>query len=241
MADLRGVFHAHSTWSDGTVSIAQMAEKAMDMGLTYLGLSDHSKAAAYANGLDGARLEKQWAEIDLLNKGYNEFRILKGLECDILADGSLDLTPEILSKLDFVIGSVHSRFEMPEEEMTTRICNPLANKHLHILGHATGRLLLTRPGYKVDMGKVIDTAARCRKVIELNSHPHRLDLNSENARRAADRGVMVSINPDAHSPQGIEDIEYGVMTARRAGLTKDQVLNTRPADEVLRILREGIG
>ena len=201
----------------------------------------HSKAAVYANGLDGARLEKQWVEIDRLNKGYNEFRILKGLECDILADGSLGLTPEILAKLDFVIGSVHSRFEMPEEEMTTRICNALENKYLHILGHATGRLLLTRPGYKVDMGKVIDTAARCRKVIELNSHPHRLDLNSENARRAADRGVMVSINPDAHSPQGIEDIEYGVMTARRAGLTKDQVLNTRPADEVLRILREGIG
>lgn len=237
--DLRGVFHNHSTWSDGTAKIEEMAEKARSMGLEYLGLSDHSKAAAYAGGLDEARLARQMEEVDRLNAGWKDFRILKGLECDILPNGDLDLTPEILGKLDFVIGSIHSRFDMPEPEMTGRICRAIANPHFDILGHATGRLLLERDGYKVNLERVIDCAAEHGKGIELNCDPHRLDLDWIHARHAKEKGVMLSINPDAHSTAGIENISYGVAAARRGWLEAKDVLNTRSADEALRCIRKG--
>lgn len=236
--DLRGVFHNHSTWSDGTAKIEEMAEKARSLGLEYLGLSDHSKAAAYAGGLDEKRLLQQMEEVDRLNAGWKDFRILKGLECDILPSGDLDLTPEILAKLDFVIGSIHSRFDMPEPEMTARICKAIADPNFDILGHSTGRILLERDGYKVSLDRVIDCAAEHGKVIELNCDPHRLDLDWLHCRRAKEKGVMLSINPDAHSTSGIENITYGVATARRGWLEAKDVLNTRSADEALRLLQK---
>ena len=233
---LKGVFHTHSTWSDGTAEIEAMAEKARSMGLGYMGLSDHSKAATYANGLDEARLARQSTEIDRLNKKWSDFKILKGLECDILPNGDLDLSPDALGELDFVIGSVHSRFDMPEREMTDRVCKALANEHLDMLGHATGRLLLAREGYKIDLDRVIDAAREHGKIIELNAHPNRLDLDWTHCRRAKERGVMLSINPDAHSTADLENIEYGIATARRGWLEEKDVLNTRDLDEVRQIL-----
>ena len=236
---LKGVFHTHSTWSDGAAGIEVMAGKARSMGLRYLGLSDHSKAATYANGMDEARLRKQMKEIDRLNGTWSDFRILKGLECDILPSGELDLDPKVLGDLDFVIGSVHSRFDMPQDEMTERVCKALANEHLDFLGHATGRLLLSREGYKIDLDRVIDAAARHDKIIELNSHPNRLDLDWVHCRRAKEKGVMLSINPDAHSTADLENIEYGVATARRGWLEEKDVLNTRDLDAVCEILEIG--
>jgi DNA polymerase (family 10) len=233
---LKGVFHTHSTWSDGTADIEAMGKKARSMGLRYMGLSDHSKAAGYANGLDEARLSRQMKDIDRLNAQWSNFRILKGLECDILPSGDLDLTPEILGELDFVIGSVHSRFDMSEEEMTDRVCKALENEHLDFLGHATGRLLLSREGYKIDLARVIDQAKKCGKMIELNSYPNRLDLDWIHCRKAKEKGVMVSINPDAHSTADLENLEYGIATARRAWLEEKDVLNTRDLDAVLKIL-----
>ncbi|HLY07728.1 MAG TPA: DNA polymerase/3'-5' exonuclease PolX [Planctomycetota bacterium] len=233
---LKGVFHTHSTWSDGTAEIEAMAEKARSMGLSYMGLSDHSKAAAYANGLDEARLTKQMTEIDRLNQRWKGFRILKGLECDILPDGTLDLTPEILSRLDFVIGSVHSRFDMSERDMTDRVCKAIANEHFDILGHPTGRLLLSREGYRIDLGRVLETAKKHEKIVELNAYPNRLDLDWIHCRRAKELGVMLAINPDAHSTDDLENIEYGIATARRAWLEEKDVINTRGLDEVLEIL-----
>lgn len=234
---LKGVFHTHSDWSDGTASIEAMAEKARSMGLRYMGLSDHSKAASYAKGLDEARLRKQMEEVRRLNGNWDDFRILQGLECDILPNGDLDLDPALLQELDFLIGSVHSRFEMPEQEMTERVCKALGNNNLDILGHPTGRLLLSREGYKIDLERVIETARDCGKIIELNAYPNRLDLDAAHCRRAKEQGVMLSINPDAHSTGDLENVEYGLGTARRAGLEAKDVLNTRPLEEVLAILK----
>jgi DNA polymerase (family 10) len=234
---LRGVFHTHSTWSDGTAGIEAMAEKARSMGLEYMGLSDHSKAAAYANGLDESRLEKQMGEVDRLNAKWQNFRILKGLECDILPGGNLDLKPEVLSRLDFVIGSVHSRFEMSEEDMTKRVCKALSDNELDMLGHPTGRLLLSREGFSIDLDAVIETARKHGKIVELNANPHRLDLDWIHARKAREKGVLLSINPDAHSTSGLEDIEYGIATARRAWVEEKDVLNTRGLDDVRKILK----
>jgi DNA polymerase (family 10) len=229
---LRGVFHTHSTWSDGASEIEQMAEKARSMGLTYMGLSDHSRAAAYANGLDEERLSKQMGEVDRLNRSYKDFRILKGLECDILPDGELDLSPSILARLDFVIGSIHSRFEMSEKDMTDRVCRALRNPNLDILGHPTGRLLLDREGYKIDLERVLQTAREEDRVIELNAYPNRLDLDWTHCRRAKELGVMLAINPDAHSTGDLENIEYGIATARRGWLEETDVLNTRDLDAI---------
>jgi DNA polymerase (family 10) len=233
---LKGALHSHTTWSDGVDDLEAMAEKARSMGLKYLGISDHSKAASYANGLDEVRLAKQMDEVDRLNKRWKGFRLLKGLECDILPDGSLDLAPETLERLDFVIGSIHSRFEMTREEMTARICRALANEHLDILGHPTGRLLLSREGYAVDLDQVLDAARRHAKVVELNAYPNRLDLDWVHCRKAKERGVLLSINPDAHSVGDLDNLQYGIGTARRAGLEAKDVLNSRSADEVLRLL-----
>ena len=235
---LQGVFHTHSVWSDGTARIEEMAEKARSLGLRYMGLSDHSKAAGYANGLNETRLRNQMREVDALNKKWTDFRILKGLECDILPDGSLDMEPEILGELDFLIGSIHSRFDMPRAEMTDRICKALNNNNLDMLGHPTGRLLLSREPYAVDLDRVIEEARKYSKIIELNANPSRLDLDVNHCRRAKERGVMVSVNPDAHSTKGLEDIEYGLATARRAGLEEGDVLNTRDLDGVLEYLKD---
>lgn len=234
---LKGVFHTHSTWSDGTASIEAMAEKARSMGLRYMGLSDHSQAASYANGLNEDRLRQQMREVDRLNARWKDFRVLKGLECDILPDGTLDLNPKVLGDLDFVIGSVHSQYQMPEKEMTARVCRALASEELDFLGHPTGRLLLSREGYKIDLDQVLEAAKKHGKIVELNAYPNRLDLDWVHCRKAKELGVMLSINPDAHSTSDLENIEYGLATARRAGLEAKDVLNTRELDAVLDVLR----
>ncbi len=235
-AQLRGVLHVHTDWSDGTCGIEEMARKAGTMGLSYLGIADHSKTAAYANGLDEGRLEQQMKEIDRLNEGRHDVTILKGVECDILPNGTLDLDPRVLDRLDFAIGSVHSRFDMSREEMTARICKSLESKQLHILGHPTGRLLLSREGYRVDLDRVIETARLNNKIIELNAHPQRLDLDWVHCRRAREKGVMIAINPDAHSAASLEDIEYGVAAARRGWLEAKDVLNAQELERVRGIL-----
>jgi DNA polymerase (family 10) len=230
--DLKGILHVHSTWSDGTASIQDMADKARRLGYKWMGLSDHSKAASYAHGLDDARLRKQMKEVTELNATWKDFRILHGMEVDILPDGTLDLCDELCRKLDFVIGSIHSRFDMTEDEMTDRICKAIRDPHFDVLGHPTGRLLLRRDGYKVDLERVIQAAKEAGKVVELNANPHRLDLDDPHARRAKELGVTMSIDPDAHSVPGLEDVDFGLMTARRAGLEAGDVLNSLTAEKV---------
>jgi DNA polymerase (family 10) len=236
LEDLEGVFHAHSTWSDGNASIEQMARAAQKLGLKYLGLSDHSKSAAYAHGLKESAIAKQHDEVDALNARLKGFRVLKGIECDILPDGSMDYPDKILARFDFVIGSVHSRFNMGEKEMTARICKALANPYVSWIGHPTGRLLLAREGYPVDLRRVIDTARKHDKFVELNAHPLRQDLDANACRYAREQGVLVAICPDAHATEGIADVRYGIGTARRAWLTKADVLNAQPLDEIMKVL-----
>jgi DNA polymerase (family 10) len=233
LADLTGTFHCHSDWSDGGATLAEMAEAAHNLGLKYLGIADHSRAAGYANGLSIDRVHKQWADIDTLNATFQgRFRLFKGTECDILADGTLDYPDEILAGFDYVVASVHSGFNMPRDAMTARLARAASNPRVTILGHPTGRLLLARDAYEVDLDAVIAAAARAGTLIEINANPHRLDLDSEHARKAKEAGVMIAINPDAHSPKGLSDLDYGVGIARRAGLRPGDVFNAGPADEV---------
>jgi DNA polymerase (family X) len=234
MHDLRGTFHCHTVYSDGRATVAEMAEAARARGWAYLGLGDHSPSAAYAGGLSPARVREQHAEIDAWNgsPAAAGFRIFKGIESDILPDGSLDYTNDVLASFDYIVGSVHSGFGMPEAEMTERIVRAVRNPYLTILGHPTGRLLLTRSGYPVDIEAVLDAAAECGVVVEINANPHRLDLDWRHLRYAADRGVLIAINPDAHAVGGLDDVVYGVNMARKGGLEARQVLNSWTLDEV---------
>ena len=217
--DIRGVVHAHSTYSDGIHSLREMAEAARDRGYNYLMISDHSQSAFYADGLKEDRVREQWAEIDTLNAELAPFRIYKSIESDILADGSLDYPDEVLVGFDFVIASVHSGLNMDEEKATQRLLTAISNPHTSLLGHPTGRLLLSRAGYPIDHQRVIDACAEHGVAIELNANPYRLDLDWTWIPYAVEKGVKISINPDAHSTGGIDDIRFGVMTARKAGLT----------------------
>lgn len=225
--DIRGVVHSHSTWSDGIHSVRQMAEAARDRGYAYLVMSDHSQSAFYANGLKEDRIRQQWAEIDALNEELAPFRIYKSVESDILSDGSLDYPDEVLAGFDLVIASVHSNLNMDEEKATQRLLTAVANPHTTILGHPTGRLLLSRAGYPIDHKRVIDACAEHGVAIELNANPYRLDLDWTWIPYAAEKGVKISINPDAHSTGGIDDIRFGVLAARKGGLTAEQCYNTR--------------
>lgn len=242
LSDIRGVIHAHSTYSDGKYSIREMAEACMERGYEYLGISDHSKTAAYANGLSVKRLKQQWDEIEELNEEFKSkkknFRILKGIESDILADGSLDYTDEILSQFDFVIVSVHFSLEMDHEKMMKRIKNAIANPYTCILGHPTGRLLLKREAGHMDMNEIVSYAAEHNVAIEINANPHRLDLDWRLGNKAREVGLISSINPDAHSIEGIDDIKYGVYIARKARFSKDMILNTKPVDELMKWFNE---
>ncbi len=242
--DLRGMLHVHSTWSDGRSSIAEIAEHVRGLGYGYLLITDHSKAASYANGLDEFRLEAQGREIDGINEQYDpaEFRVLKGIECDILTDGSLDLSEDALAALDAVVISVHSQFSLPMEAQTERICRALENPLSTILGHSTGRLILKRNGYDVDLQQVIATAAGHRKSIELNCNPLRLDLAWRMVHHATRKGVPIAINPDAHSLNDFSNMRYGVMMARKGWLTPEMTLNARSAEGFLEFVagtREG--
>jgi DNA polymerase (family 10) len=230
--DIRGVFHLHTTWSDGKNTLAEMVQKAEEMGLEYLGVSDHSKSAFYANGLEAKEILQQREEIAKLQKKYPKIKIFHGIESDILSDGSLDYDEEVLAKFDFVIASVHGQMKMSREQMTKRLCKALENPYTTWLGHWTGRLLLGREGYEFDTQEVLATAAKFGKGIELNANPYRLDVDWQILPEAVQRKVTIGVFPDAHSTRGLEDIKYGVMMARKAGLRKEHVTNSKSREEM---------
>jgi len=238
LGDIKGIFHVHTTFSDGSMTLAEAVRIAKELGFQYIGIADHSKSAYYAGGLTEERIREQHEEIDRLNKGSKDFHIFKGVECDILADGSLDYDNSVLSTFDFVIASIHSRFNMSEAEMTKRIITAISNPYTTFLGHPTGRLLLSRDGYQVDLKKVIDAAGDHKVVIEVNSHPYRLDLDWRFCRYAKERGVKVSINPDAHHIEDLSNIQYGVGIARKGWLTAGDVINTMSLEEIKAFLQK---
>ena len=239
-ADIRGVLHCHSDYSDGRGTIREMALAAQARGWDYIGISDHSQAAFYAGGLTPDRVLEQHAEIDAVNAALAEsgFRVLKGIEADILADGSIDYGDELLATFDYVIGSVHSRFRMSEREMTDRVLAALDSPWLTILGHPTGRLLLSRDPYAIDLEAVLDRAAARGVAVEINADPHRLDLDWRHVRGALSRGITMEIGPDAHSERRLDYMPIGVGMARKGWCTAGDVLNARSVEEVLRFARK---
>jgi DNA polymerase (family 10) len=237
-SDLRGVLHAHSTWSDGKNTIREMAEACMARGYAYLGITDHSKVASYAGGLDEDALKRQGEEIDKLNAEFaGRFHILKGTECDILRDGVLDFSDDALASLDFVVASIHSNFGLTRQEQTQRMLHAIENPYVDIVAHPTGRLLLGRPGYDIDIEAVIDAAAKHGVCIEINAHPSRLDLDWHWLRKARDKGIKIPIDPDAHVLTGIDDMRYGVGIARKGWLRAADVLNTLEYETLLTYFR----
>lgn len=235
--DLKGVVHVHSNWSDGKNSIFEMANKAKELGFSYIVISDHSQSAAYAGGLSIDSVQKQHKEIEELNKEFDDFKIFKGIESDILTDGALDYPEEVLKSFDVVIASVHSSFNMSKSEMTQRIIYALMSPFTHILGHPTGRLLLARPPYEVDIKEIIRAAADYGKVIEINCNPYRLDLSWENVIYAKEKGVKLSINPDSHNSGTITDIFLGVKVARKGWLEANDVINCLGSDDFFKYIK----
>jgi DNA polymerase (family X) len=231
--DLKGILHNHTTYSDGVHTLKEMADYCKELGYEYFGVCDHSKTAVYANGLSIERILEQHSEIEKLNAAYQNFKILKGIESDILNDGSLDYPEEILKTFDFVVASVHSNLKMNEEKATARLIKAIENPYTSILGHPTGRLLLARSGYPVDHKKVIDACAANKVSIELNAHPYRLDIDWRWIPYCLERGVMVSINPDAHYKDGFHDMYYGTCIARKGMLDKKNCLNALSLNELL--------
>lgn len=229
-----GVLHAHSHYSDGLNSLEDMARYAREQGYSYLGITDHSKSAFYANGLSPERVHEQFTEVDRLNEQLAPFRIFKGIESDILGDGSLDYEEELLQEFDFVIASVHSNLRMDEEKATQRLITAIENPYTSILGHPTGRLLLSRQGYPIDHRRVIDACAEHGVAIEINANPYRLDLDWSWIPYALEKGVLIAVNPDAHSLEGIHDIHYGVCSARKGGLEAKNCLNCLDVEEFAR-------
>ncbi|HKX12414.1 MAG TPA: DNA polymerase/3'-5' exonuclease PolX [bacterium] len=235
--DLRGIFHVHSDWSDGSAPILEMGREAERLGFEYLGLSDHSQTAVYAGGLKAADLKAQAKEIAAANKKLKKLRVLQGIESDILADGGLDYPAKTLDSLDFVIASVHQRFKLDRQAMTRRMLKAIADPHTRILGHISGRLLLGRDGYELDYDAIFAEAAKRRVAIEINANPHRFDLDWRYVRRAKEAGVKFAIDPDAHSVAGLSDTFLGIGLARKGWLTKDDVINTGSLEEVESFLR----
>ncbi len=231
--DLRGFLHCHTRYSDGSNTVEQLALACRDAGYEYIGITDHSQAAAYAGGLRPDDLARQSDEIDEVNRRLEGIRVLKGVEADILQDGRIDFDEEILARLDFVIASIHTRFNMGPREMTARVLAAMDNPHLTIIGHPTGRLLLSRDPYGLDLDAVIEKAAAAGVALEINADPHRLDLDWRHARSAMEHGVRLSIGADAHSVPGIGNVSYGIDVARKAWLGPDDVLNARPVEEFL--------
>jgi DNA polymerase (family 10) len=231
--DLRGFLHCHTTYSDGSCSVTELAKACLAAGYEYVGITDHSQTAAYAGGLKPDDLARQSDEIDEANSLLKGIRVLKGVEADILQDGRIDFEDQVLARLDFVIASVHSRFNMSEREMTARMLAAMDNPHLTIIGHPTGRLLLSRDPYGLDLDAVIEKAAATGVALEVNADPHRLDLDWRVARRARDHGVAISIGADAHNVAGIANVEYGVGTARKAWLGAEDVVNAQPVEQFL--------
>lgn len=232
-SDLRGSLHNHSTWSDGVHTLEEMALFCKnELKLEYLGICDHSKSAFYANGLNETRISAQQREIDELNKKLSPFRIFKGIESDILYDGSLDYSDEVLGSFDFIVASVHSVLNMNELKATERLIKAIENPYTTILGHPTGRLLLSRSGYPIDHKKVIDACAANQVIIEINANPLRLDLDWRWHQYAISKGVMLSINPDAHRKEGFNDMKFGTLIARKGGLSKENCLNAMNFEQI---------
>jgi len=234
--DIHGTFHCHTTYSDGLSTLQEMATAARSLGWEYLGIADHSKAAAYAGGLSEAKVRQQQKEIDSLNERTRQFRVFKGTEVDILADGSLDYSDKVLASFDYVVAAIHSKFKMTEAEATKRVIKALKNKYVTFLGHPTGRLLLSREGYPVNMLEVIDAASDYGKGIEINSHPFRLDLDWRLVKYAKTKKVPIFINPDAHNTEGLKDVFYGVGIARKGWLEIGDVVNAWNLQKVERFL-----
>lgn len=230
--DLQGILHNHSTYSDGANTLEQMARYCRDQGYAYLGMCDHSKSAFYANGLQEFRIRDQHKEIDHLNKSLAPFRIFKGIESDILADGSLDYSNEVLASFDFIVASIHSNLKMDVVKATDRLLGAIDNPYTTILGHPTGRLLLRREGYPIAHKEVIDACARQGVIIEINANPWRLDLDWRWVEYALSKGVLLSINPDAHSTEGYHDMRYGVLMGRKGGLSKEMTFNAFSLEQV---------
>jgi DNA polymerase (family 10) len=242
--DIRAVIHSHSTWSDGSHSLEEMAAGCIARGYEYLVISDHSQSAFYANGLKPDRIREQQAQIDELNRRLAPFTIFKSIECDILNDGALDYPDDILASFDLVIASVHSNLRMTQEKATSRLLRAIENPYTAILGHMTGRLLLSRQGYPLDHKAIIDACVQNNVVIELNAHPRRLDMDWRWIGYALEQGAMISIDPDAHSVEGIDVIKYGVLAAQKAGVTAEQNLSSFGLEEFREWLfqvREGKG
>ncbi len=231
-ADLRGTLHVHTDWSDGIAALESMAAEAADLGWEYLGIADHSRAAAYARGLDPARVRKQWEVIESWNAAGRRPYLFKGTECDILADGELDFDDDLLLGFDYVVASVHSRFSMSREAMTARWVRATSHPCVTFLGHPTGRLLLMREPYDLDLAAVLETARTNGVIPELNANPHRLDLDWRQLRTWLAGGGLTSIHPDAHSPHGLSDVHYGIGIARKSMAVAAQVLNTRSLEEI---------
>jgi DNA polymerase (family 10) len=225
-SDVKGIIHSHSNWSDGLHTVEEMAKECMEQGLEYLVISDHSKSAFYANGLSEERIREQHRYVDELNSRLAPFHIFKSIECDILNDGRLDYSDQILSAFDLVITSIHSNLKMTEEKAMSRLLTAIQNPHTRILGHPTGRLLLSRAGYPVDHKTLIDACAAHGVVIELNAHPRRLDMDWRWIQYALEKNVMISIDPDAHSIAGYHDVHYGVLAAQKGGVTAGDNLSS---------------
>ncbi|MDB2673625.1 DNA polymerase/3'-5' exonuclease PolX [Akkermansiaceae bacterium] len=232
LTHLRGTFHNHTIASDGKNTLEEMAASAQDHGLQYLGIADHSKSSFQANGLNEERLTQQLEEIRKLNEGFEDFALLPGSEVDILKDGSLDFDDSLLAQLDYCVASIHNVFNLPEDEMTARLIRAMENEHVTMLGHVTGRLLLKRDPYAVNMEKIIDCAAETRTVIELNCNPWRLDMDWRWWHRARDKNVLTSINPDAHTTEQLQFLAYGARLARKGWLRRKDVLNCQSLTEV---------
>lgn len=236
--DLRGVLHCHSTYSDGANSIREMVEECRRLGFEYFGICDHSMSVYYAKGLPPERVKQQHKEIDKLNAELKGFHIFKGTECDILPDGKLDYPDNVLTSFDFVVASIHSSMNMTEAQATKRLIKAMEHPAVKIIGHPTGRLLLGREGYPINHRKVIEAAAELGVSIEINASPHRFDLDWRYCKYAAEKGVQISINPDAHEVAGVADIFYGVGIARKGWLRKNEVLNTKSTKEIAKWFRE---
>jgi DNA polymerase (family 10) len=235
--DIRGLIHAHSNWSDGAHTLEEMALELIRQGFEYLVISDHSKAAFYANGLDEARIREQHQLIDELNVKLAPFKIYKSIECDILADGSMDFSDSILASFDLVIASIHSNLDMPQEKAMMRLMGAITNPYVTIMGHLTGRLLTRRKGYPIDHKAIIDACAANNVVIEINASPSRLDMDWRWIRYALDKGVLLSVNPDAHSFEDVHNLKYGVKVAQKGGLTAKDNLSSFTKEEFEAFIR----
>ncbi|MFO7929006.1 MAG: DNA polymerase/3'-5' exonuclease PolX [Candidatus Humimicrobiaceae bacterium] len=236
--DIKGIFHIHTKFSDGSMNIRQVCKKLQDMGMQYAGISDHSKTAAYANGVKDSEIDDYLREMESAEQDFKGFRIFKGIEADILADGSLDYSSRVLERFDFVIAAIHSSFNMPEQEMTERIIRAIENKYTTILAHPSGRILLARDPYKVNITKIINAAAKNSVDLELNASPHRLDLDWRMLKYAKEKNVKIFINPDAHHLENLSDYRYGVYIARKGWLEKKDVINTMDSKQIGNYLKK---